>query len=204
MPAAHEYWDRLGVSDDPLIDRTDSAFARGLPSWPTGYERYRIIRTWQSLIIATEGLFPRGLECYLELPHAEGILRGQVEHQWHLSLLSSFASGIATGALLPLPAATALPAPPSAPLNLYGELQGRLIVPVLIDVHVPSRPAHHEGIRYVPLTPITPEEFEHVRAGGLEDVMRIRREAKTHHVDVDSREVTDGFIAQLPASPDSR
>lgn len=205
----HPYFDSLGVSD-PLIDTTDEAFAQGEPPWPAGRQQFRVVRTWQSLIIATEGLAPLGAEVYVEIAQAQGWLPQQARTQWQMHVLTSAAKAVnqgllplvdASGNLTDLPVAIPVPAPPSAPLHLYGQIGGTLIVPLLVGVPVPGRALTRDGVAYVPLTPITPGEFDLVRAHGPEEVVRVRQEAKVHHVVVDSESVTDTFLAALGHRP---
>lgn len=197
------YWDQYGTSDSPLIDVTDQALAYGESNWPAGRQRYRVVRTWQSLVISSEGLGER--ELYLEMPGAQGWLPEQARNQWQFEVLRAASRMLAAGAV---PADTSLPfvlpvgAPVSAPLQLYSQLSDALVVAVIVGIDVPGRERVSDGVEYLPLTPITAHEFASIYGGGqdtLEQVIAARVEGGFHHVVIDSAEVTDLLDARLPS-----
>lgn len=195
-----DYWDQYGTSDVPLIDVTSEAFARGEPAWPAGFQRYRIVRTWQSLAISTEGLGTN--EVFLEMPGAQGWLPAQVHTQWQFQVLRSVARTVAGTSLaagsphIVVP----VPAPTSAPMQLYSELDGAMIVAVIVGMTVPGRQRAHDGVNYLPATPITAREFTYIYSGGYEELAAVvngRVAGGFHHVVIDSPAVTDLLDEQL-------
>lgn len=181
-------WDSIGVSDSPLIDVTSDALAMGEPSWPHGYQRYRLVRTWQSLILASEGLGPT--ELYLEMPTAQGWLGKQVRNQWQFELLSSLCRSLVTAQWPDAPFVVMAPAAFSAPPQLTG---GRMMA-AIVGIPVPGR-----TVEALPVTPMTAREFAYVQGGGaLDPVIQARQEMGFHHVVVDAPEVTSLLDDRLP------
>lgn len=204
---AHAYWDRYGTSDLPLIDVTSEALARGEASWPAGWQRYRVVRTWQSLVLSSEGLGDP--ELYLEMPGAQGWLPAQVRTQWQFDVLRSVCRVIRETGLTPAqaPVVVPVPAPAHAPLQLYSQLSGALVLAVVVGITVPGRPTGvtadntAAAATYLPVTPITAREFAHITAGGHEALERViagRVAGGFHHVVIDSEAVTGQLDAQLP------
>lgn len=175
-------WDSIGISDSPLIDVTSDALAMGEPSWPHGYQRYRIVRTWQSLILASEGL--GATEVYLEIPTAQGWLPEQVRNQWQFQLLSSLCRTLVATEWPAAPFVVPAPAPFSA----------AQLVASIVGMPVPGR-----SVDALPVTPITHREFTFLRDGGaLSSVIHARQDMGFHHLVVDAPEVTSLLDDRLP------
>lgn len=187
------YWDGIGVSDPALIDVTADALAQGHPTWPHGYQRYRVVRTWQSLILTSEGLGER--ELFLEMPGAQGWLPEQLRTQWHFDLLTAACRSLVDSGVPAGPVILPVPAPTSAPPQLYAQVMGKPVIPAIVGMDVPGR----DTSAHVPLTPITAHEFAHVAGGGaLADLIDARVAAGFYHVVVDAPEVTSLLDARLP------
>lgn len=185
-------WDNIGVSDSELFDVSSDALAWGHPTWPYGYQRYRIVRTWQSLIFSSEGL--GAVELYLEMPGAQGWLPEQLRNQWHFDVLSAACRVLVSADWPPAPFVLSLPAPPSAPPQMYAEVGETVVLNVIVGMEVPGRPS----LSALPLTPITALEWAFVRDGGpLSQITDARVEMGFHHVVVDAEEVTSLLDARL-------
>lgn len=196
-PQVNAYFDALGVSDD-FLDYTTEAIAKGLPEWPSGTQRYRVVRTDNSLILATEGLAGYGIELYLEIMYGHGWLPEQITLNWQFNLLRQAATTVAQHAGLPvadLPLALAVAAVPGAPAQLYLTADHSAGLAMLAGMDVPGRAAavNDGSVHLVPLTAITPAEFAHIQdagAKGAHRVARLRAAARFHHVTIDSPDVT--------------
>ena len=199
------YFDALGRSDAEFLDTTNEAVAHGVALFPSGANRFRAVRTPQSLILATEGLAGHGVELYLEIMHGQGWMYEQIRLNWQSRVLQEAAGAVNRFGGLPVenfPVVLPVAAVPAAPVQLYfqdGDTSG---IALLAGMAVPGRPAStgDGAVAMVPLTPITPAEYRLVQASGsAEAIAANRAEMGFHHVAIDAPEVTgmiDGRLAQ--------
>lgn len=93
--ARDAYWESIGISDDEFLTYPVSPQVMGAPAWPTHHQRFRIVRTVGSLIIASEGLSdpfsmfdPRGgvngfgLEVFIELEALQHLSPTEIRKSW--------------------------------------------------------------------------------------------------------------------------
>ena len=184
------------------MDLTQDALAQGQPAWPDGHQRYIIVRTWQSLILASEGLSGAGLELYVELPGAQGLLSAQMSTQWQKDILRPACVLAATGHINPTaPQIIMLPASPAIPDALVSTVDGTEVVPAIVGIPVPGRQMHRDGIAYLPVTPITAAELRTAFEEGIEKVIESRAAASFHHVLVDAPGVLSLIDENLSSTP---
>lgn len=198
------YFDALGRSDTPLLDTTFDAIAHGQALFPSGAQRYRSVRTGNSLILATEGLADHGLELYLEIMHGQGWMYEQIQLNWQYRTLQEAARAVnQMGGIDSLPAVLAIPAVHSAPLQLYFQEGGATGQALLLGMDVPGRSGFTAdgSVRMVALTPITPFEYRRVQeTDSVEAVISNRAALNFHHVVIDAPEVTGMIDRTLHAS----
>lgn len=183
------YWDSIGATDAEYIDLTNEYIAQGMPLWPSGVVRFRIVRTWQSLIVATDGMSGLGCELFVEIPQASGWMRLQVTTQWEFAILRSLAFRTSP---LPddMPIVMPVPAVRGAPTTHYAQLDGTPVNAAIIGMDVPGRPPRDDNrTRFLPVTPISAAEFVHIYDDGLSalgDVVSARVDRGVYHLAVAS------------------
>lgn len=198
-----DYFDALGRSDAEFLDTTNESIAHGVPLFPSGANRFRAVRTPQSLILATEGLSDHGVELYLEIMHGHGWMYEQIRLNWQYRVLQEAAQVVNRLGGLPVenfPAVLPVGAVHSAPMNLYFQEAGVAGMALLVGMTVPGRPATTADgtVTMVALTPITPTEYRLVQETGSADAVAANRaELGFHHVVVDAPEVTGTIDAKL-------
>lgn len=184
------YWETIGSVDKDVLDLTQDSLAQGLPAWPDGHQRYKVVRTWQSLILASEGLSGAGMELYIELPGAQGLLGEQMATQWQKDILRPACLFVATGRITTTAAQMVmLPASPLIPDHLVTTVDGVEIVPAIVGMPVPGRAMQQGNVAYLPVTPITARELTHALEGDVQKIIDARATAGFYHVLVDSPSV---------------
>ncbi len=208
-PEVTGYFDALGRSDAEFLDTTNESVAHGVPLFPSGANRFRTVRTPQSLIIATEGLADHGVELYLEIMHGQGWMYEQIKLNWQYRVLQEAARAVNRLGGLPVenfPVVLPVAAVRSAPMQLYFQDGGASGIALLAGMTVPGRPAAtgDGAVTMVPLTPITPAEYRLVQtSGSASEVAANRASMGFHHVVIDAPEVTgmiDERLAQRSSS----
>ncbi len=185
------YWNKVGVSDAELFGYAVCPELKGAPAWPTQRQSFRIVRTENSLIIASEGLSDPfaafrgptdvngfGLEVFIELHQWNKTDADRLRAGWAYKAIEQFARLCAHGdnmldvldehgvLSLDLPSNCV---PPEWIVEGIAEPAGALI-------NLPVPPGRSEmtqaplsPIRVVPLTLIFPEELEDCVVGGVNE-----------------------------------
>lgn len=204
-------WSAIGESDGDLLTYLVSPQFTGAPYWPTTRQAFRIVRTADSLIIASDGLtdpahyqteddaFPGfGAEVYIELPGLQALPQDQIRDHWAFDLIESFARNVADlgginsrldrhGVLsMELPATDE---PAEGWLTVSGDAG------VLIGVEAPDRTDRVEmplgQIRLIPITLLHQKELDFVAAGDAPERTRLAqalRDAGIGHLSVAPRD----------------
>lgn len=182
-------WAAIGQSDSDLLTYLVNPQFTGAPAWPNMRQAFRVVRTPDSLIIASDGLadpaptqtddddFPGyGAEVYVELPGLQDLPQSEVMGHWAFSLIESFARNVANWGGI------------NASLNRYGVMSTALPVArapaegwpdaddnigLLIGIPVEGRADRVQmplgEIRLIPVTLLHPGELEFVANGGAEE-----------------------------------
>ena len=99
-----DFWGKIGTTDSELISYLVNPVFQGAPRWPNARQSYRVVRTDNSVVIATDGLSDPGLsstvngfglECYIETSDLVGKDSEAISSSWAFSLLEAFAQNIA-------------------------------------------------------------------------------------------------------------
>lgn len=189
--AREAYWNKVGVSDPELFGYAICPELKGHPAWPTQRQSFRIVRTENSMIIASEGLSDPfaafrgptdvngyGLEVFIELHQWNKTDADRLRAGWAYKAIEQFARLCAHGGgmldvfdehgvvSLDLPSNCV---PPEWIVEGIAEPAGAL-------VNLPVPPGRGEmteaplsPIRVVPLTLIFPEELEDCVVGGASE-----------------------------------
>ncbi|MEM9582753.1 MAG: hypothetical protein AAGA08_06530 [Pseudomonadota bacterium] len=179
------YWDQFGVSDDAFLTPEHSPQA---PDWPSTRQAFRIVRTPNSLIVASDGLSDPfdcfrgpadqngyGQEVFIEVPGLQAATPDLVQNSWVFRAVAYVAQLIAhnggIGDLLDQHGVMSLDVPAtSAPrdwiVSGVAEPAG-----ALLDVPMPRgrnliADTPLSPVRAVPVTLIFPEELEDCVVGG--------------------------------------
>jgi hypothetical protein len=176
------YWDAVGVSDVDFLGYPVSPQVLGMPAWPTQTQRFRVIRTANSLIIASEGLSDPfgtfdtrgqgngfGVEVFLEICGGQELSAEDIRKTWAFKAVEHvariFAFGQDLGAMVHDNDVLSVDLPSNC-------VPAGWIVPgvaepagALLNIGQPSGRVNIAGmplgpVRAVPLTPIYPEELE--------------------------------------------
>lgn len=188
IDARDVYWDQIGDTDPELLSTPATDTDPNAVAWPGGKKIFRLVRTGNSLIIATDGLSDPfadgtgptdrngfGMEVFIEVPGWQDVEASRIVNCWAFLALRKFADVVAKsrgltttlshhGVMsLELPA---LAAPPRWRDASVGGNPG-----ALIDVPLPpglNRIADMplSEVRVVPLTLIYPEELQACVKGG--------------------------------------
>ena len=101
-----KYWKQCGTVDDDVIAYVISPQFQGSPAWPTTRQSFYIVRTEDSLIIASDGLSDLfvdtnmtdagfGSEVYVEVAGMQTANFDTVKQSWAFSLIENFARNVA-------------------------------------------------------------------------------------------------------------
>ncbi len=185
------YWDQLGVSDEAFLDYEIVAQPTHAPDWPTGQQKFRIVRTRTSLIVASEGLSDPfdcfqgpadqngfGQEVFIEVPGLQAATADLIRNSWVFRAVEYAAQLIAhnrgIGPLLDQHGVMSLDVPSNcAPrdwiVSGVAEPAGALLdVPMTRSRgQMPDMPL--SPVKVVPLTLIFPEELEDCVVGGSKE-----------------------------------
>ena len=182
-----QYWSAIGQSDPDFITYLINPMFQGKPAWPNTRQAYRVVRTPDSLIIASDGLSDPfvdtdmtdvqgfGCEVYIETPQFVGADFEELRDSWVFALIENFAMNVADWGGI------------STQLEKYGvistEFDMRGVLPsaaltedgsagFLVNLKPPGRPARIDmpfgPVDIVALTLLTPAELESLRAGGAD------------------------------------
>ncbi len=176
------YWDAIGVSDVDFLGYPVSPQVLGMPAWPTQTQRFRVIRTQNSLIIASEGLSDPfgtfdtrgqgngfGVEVFLEICGGQELAAEDIRKTWAFKAVEHVARIFAFGQDLAAMVHDNDVLSVDLPSNC---VPAGWIVPgvaepagALLNIGQPSGRVNIAGmplgpVRAVPLTPIYPEELE--------------------------------------------
>ncbi|MEM6595405.1 MAG: hypothetical protein AAF672_11495 [Pseudomonadota bacterium] len=93
--AREAYWEAIGESDEELLSYPVTPELRGMPAWPTQMQAFRIVRTYDSVIICSEGLSDAfgpydsrsdvngfGLEVYIEIAGWQSMIAENIHKNW--------------------------------------------------------------------------------------------------------------------------
>jgi len=176
------YWDAVGVSDVDFLGYPVSPQVLGMPAWPTQTQRFRVVRTANSLIIASEGLSDPfgafdmrgqgngfGVEVFLEICGGQELSAEDIRKTWAFKAVEHVARIFAFGQDLAAMVHDNDVLSVDLPSNC---VPAGWIVPgvaepagALLNIGQPSGRTHIADmplgpVRAVPLTPIYPEELE--------------------------------------------
>lgn len=185
--ARDQFWDQIGFTDDDLISYAVNPQFMGAPSWPNTRQTYRIVRTGDSLIIASDGLsdpFPTSdgrsencgyeMEVFIEIPGWQNRSFEQIQNSWAFSAVELFAQNTAGSggflSQLEKHGVMSMELPLSrGPVGWAGESGN---IGALIDVPLAPGMNLIKGLpggrpaRIVPLTLIQPKELQICIKGG--------------------------------------
>lgn len=196
--ARRQYWTQFGAVDGDVIGYLLSPELRGYPAWPTTRQAYLVVRTPDTVILASDGMSDLfvdtdrqeagfGSEVFIETDAVQGIGIEAIRESWQFQLIENFAQNVADlggfgpqleryGILsMELPAPANTPARWTTPNGMVG---------ALVNVQVPGRGAGCSlgaglSITMVPLTLILPDELDFIIAGGA----AARRELATRLIE---------------------
>ncbi len=180
------YWDAIGTSDIDFLGYPVSPQVLGMPAWPTQTQRFRVVRTENSLIIASEGLSDPfgafdaraqghghgngfGVEVFLEICGAQEMSADDIRKTWAFKAVEHVARIFAFGEDLSALVQNNDVLSVDLPSNC---VPAGWIVPgvaepagALLNIGLPNGRSTFDGmplgtVRAVPLTPIYPEELE--------------------------------------------
>lgn len=180
--ARSAYWDAIGVSDADFLGYPVSPQVLGMPAWPTQTQRFRVVRTSNSLIIASEGLSDPfgafdtrgrgngfGVEVFLEICGGQEVSAEDIRKTWafkaveHVARIFAFAENL--GALVQDNDVLSVDLPSNCVPT--GWIVPGVAEPAgaLLNIGQPSGRSNFANmplgpVRAVPLTPIYPEELE--------------------------------------------
>lgn len=186
--ARNAYWDDIGTSDADVITYVVNPMFQGAPAWPNVRQAYRIVRTADTLIIASEGLsdpYPDedknaercgfGMEVFIEVPGLQSVSPQRIRESWVFAALEMFAQNVANfGGIIPhlesqgiLSMELPLRRAPKGWMKENGGLGA------LIGVPISSRLTEIKGVdpkplRIVPLTLLRPDEVDACGEKGAE------------------------------------
>ncbi len=183
----HSYWEKIGKVDHDVIAYMISPEFQGAPAWPTTRQAFLVVRTSNSLIIASDGLTDLfvntnmqdagfGSEVYIEVGGMEAATFEQIKQSWAFSLIENFARNVADrGGIADTVerygvVSMELPAPDEMNTSWVSD-SGQ--VGVLIGLSAEGRTSKlslddQNEIRMIPITIISPAELAFVANGGAE------------------------------------
>lgn len=188
--ARDSYWDKIGVSDADLISYAVNPQFLGAPAWPNTRQAYRLVRTGDSLIIASDGLcdpFPEsmgkgennglGMEVFIEIPGWQERTLEQVHNSWAFSAVELFAQNTAgAGGFLSqiekhgvMSMELPLERAPKGWVAQSGNVGALIDVPVAPGLNLIHELPGGEPARLVPLTLIQPRELTACVKGGAKE-----------------------------------
>ncbi|WP_392508663.1 hypothetical protein ACF3NT_05005 [Naumannella halotolerans] len=179
--AVDGYWDQIGMTDGHRISYLINPMFSGAPAWPNTRQSYRVVRTEQTVIIASDGLSDPGrddtersgfgCEVYIETADLAGADFEQIKTSPYFTVIENFAQNVANlGGI-------------SDKIEQFGVLSMEFplgdLLPSLSTEHgsvggLIGLPAGRNGtidaplgrVDFVPVTLISPAELEAVVAGG--------------------------------------
>lgn len=100
------YWEKIGAVDNDVIAYLISPEFQGAPAWPTTRQAFIIVRTVDSLIIASDGMTDLfvdtnmpdagfGSEVYIEVAGMGAATFDEIKKSWAFSLIENFARNVA-------------------------------------------------------------------------------------------------------------
>lgn len=102
--AIDAYWSQLGTVDRDVITYLINPMFQGAPAWPNTRQAYRVVRTPNTVIIASDGLADAsadspgpgfGCEVYIESPALVGAEFEQLRSSWMFAAIENFAQNVA-------------------------------------------------------------------------------------------------------------
>lgn len=99
-----DYWAQIGDVDHDLITYLINPMFQGAPAWPNTRQAYRVVRTPNTVIIASDGLADRspggtgpgfGCEVYIESPALVGAQFDDLRSSWMFAAIENFAQNVA-------------------------------------------------------------------------------------------------------------
>lgn len=99
-----DYWAQIGDVDDDVITYLINPMFQGAPAWPNTRQAYRVVRTPNTVIIASDGLADRspdgtgpgfGCEVYIESPALVGAQFEDLRGSWMFAAIENFAQNVA-------------------------------------------------------------------------------------------------------------
>lgn len=189
--ARNEYWNEIGRTAPNALDYEVSPEAKGAPNWPTVQQRFRLVRTNNSVILATEGLSDPfgafrgptdengyGMELFIEVPGWQAASAEALRQSWafqaleHTATLCAHAKGIST--LIEQNGVMSLDLSPSCAPETW--IAADQVEPVggLLGMPLPPGRDQMRGmplskVRVIPLTLIYPEELEDCLVSGPDE-----------------------------------
>lgn len=114
--AVDAYWESVGKTDDDLITYLINPGFQGAPMWPNTRQAYRIVRTPDTLILASDGLsdpYPNddsgsdrrgfGMEVFIEVKGLQELLFSEITSHWVFRALQNMSMNVAqVGGLVPV------------------------------------------------------------------------------------------------------
>ncbi len=100
------HWKRLGLPDTELVTYLADPGPAASAGWPAARQAYHIVRRFDSLVLATDGLSDPfvgrlagesgyGVEVFIEIPHAQEMEAGFLRESWAFAVLEVVAQNIA-------------------------------------------------------------------------------------------------------------
>lgn len=184
--AMDAYWNTVGTPDSDLISFAINPMFMGAPAWPNTRQAYKIVRTTDSLIIASDGLsdpwpadggasgddrFGFGLEVFIEVKGLQALTFKDIQAHWAFSAVENLARNVANhggfrqlvddlGALsIELPVDEG----PAGWVKPNGNLGGLINVPMGARVNTVATPI--KPVKIVPITILTIPEIDDCATG---------------------------------------
>ncbi|MGI9372092.1 MAG: hypothetical protein ACR2OJ_06315 [Hyphomicrobiales bacterium] len=178
--ARDAYWDTIGASDPDVLTYVINPMFQGAPAWPNVRQTYRLVRTENTLIIASDGLsdpYPDeeknaehcgfGMEVFIEIPGLQSVPQERIRQSWAFAAVEMFAQNVANfGGIIPQLTSQAILSMElplrRAPKGWMKENGG---LGALIGMPVDARSTEISGIEptpilVVPLTLLRPSEVD--------------------------------------------
>ena len=180
------YWKNIGSVDDDVVTYLVNPMFQGAPAWPNTRQAYRVIRTDDSLILASDGLsdpFPAdagqddrhgfGMETFIEVKGLQDLRFDEINGHWMFRAIENMAMNVAQAggftAMLDQHGVLSIELPidigPEGWVKPNGNIGALIDVPMEGRANVVSE-TPLGPVRIVPITILHPAEIDICASGG--------------------------------------